>query len=351
MSGRNRGYCAHLYERPEIKQQFHDPDCPNPFELCLQAFREGIGNDRILLACQGHSSGPEAQYADASRLGADIVHPNQPVMWANVQNQGKCFINQAFTHNITMIADPDTLLVRDLPLEEARVTATIVALPGQLTFFGDKLDGLPPERMKILQQTLPVASVRPANLYPSFTMLPVWNLAVHHQQLGNYNVIALFNWENEPQTIEVAASELGIDHKTPGTAYEFWTHAAISLKSAAPAQISMHLPARSVRIIVLHPLKNHPQWIGSDRHIAQTGMEITRFRWENHSNTIQGTIQLVGNFPLTMRIRTPEGCTCQQITCSNAKCTALQETPDVLAITFHAEQSAEYPFQIKFNSK
>ncbi|NLB42973.1 MAG: hypothetical protein GX815_12115, partial [Clostridiales bacterium] len=155
MSGRNHSYSAHLYERPEIKERFSDPTCSNPFKLCIESLREGIGEDRVYLACQGHTSGPEALYADASRIGADIVNPNEPVKWSGVYNQASCFLNQAFTHNIVMYADPDTLLVRDLPLEAARTSATIVALPGQLTFFGDKLAGLSDEKMKILQQTLP----------------------------------------------------------------------------------------------------------------------------------------------------------------------------------------------------
>ncbi|MBQ6533937.1 MAG: alpha-galactosidase, partial [Opitutales bacterium] len=174
MSGRNKSYCAHLYERPEIRKLFKDPSCPNPFELCVKAFRDGIGSGSIFLACQGHTSGPEAAYAEMARTGADIVSPNKPVMWKNVLAQGRCTVNQLFAHNISMIADPDTLLVRDLDIEQARVSATIIALTGQLTFFGDKLAGLPPEKMKILQQTLPVELARPASLYPYFNMLPVW---------------------------------------------------------------------------------------------------------------------------------------------------------------------------------
>ncbi|MBK7479991.1 MAG: hypothetical protein IPI69_09935 [Bacteroidales bacterium] len=163
------------------------------------------------MACQGHTSGPEPLYADASRIGADIVHPNQPVKWANVLNQVRCTINQVFTHNIVMVNDPDTLLVHDLPLEEARVSATIVALPGQLTFFGDKLAGLSEERMKMLQQTLPVADVRPVSLDHYFSMLPVWNLRVQNDLLDDYNVVALFNWEDETKSISFTTGELGID--------------------------------------------------------------------------------------------------------------------------------------------
>ena len=48
----------------------------------------------------------------------------------------------------------------------ARLATTVVALPGQLTFFGDQLTKLPPERMRLLQQTLPVCDVRPLDLVP-----------------------------------------------------------------------------------------------------------------------------------------------------------------------------------------
>jgi hypothetical protein len=53
--------------------------------------------------------------------------------------------------------------------------------------------------MKILQQTLPVADVRPVSLYPYFSMLPVWNLQVQNEMWANYNVVALFNWKMRPK--------------------------------------------------------------------------------------------------------------------------------------------------------
>jgi hypothetical protein len=347
MSGRNSGYCAHLYEHPEVRACFKDPACPNPFELCVQAFREGIGDDRVFLACQGHSSGAEAAYADASRLGADIVHPNEPVKWSNVLNQGSCLMNQVFTHNIVMIADPDTLLVHDLTTEEARTSATIVALPGQLTFFGDKLAGLSDGQMKILQQTLPVADVRPGSLYPYFSMLPVWNLRVHHEKLGDYNVIALFNWSDEAQVISATAVELGIDAAAGYTGYEFWTGKAAAYDKATQS-LSLEIPAHGVRVVALHPLQAVPQWVGSDRHIAQTGMEITDYAWNPATHTLEGKIQLVGAFPLTMRLHVPQGYACANIVCKGVKCTVAQEPENILDITFLAKKTVDASFEIAF---
>ena len=345
MSGRNHGYCAHLYERPEIKACFQDPLCPNPFELCIKAFREGIGEDRVFLACQGHTSGPEALYADASRIGADIVHPNMPAIWSGVFNQGRCFMNQAFTHNIVMIADPDTLLVHDLPLEEARVSATIVSLPGQLTFFGDKLADLSEERMKMLQQTLPVAHVRPVSLYPYFSMLPIWNLHIQNTMLGDYNVVALFNWDNETKLISFTTEELGIDSDSEYTMYEFWTQKSFaSMKS----NFATDVPAHGVKLFAMHKVKTVPQWISSDRHVSQNAMELKEYAWKSDSRTVQGKIQLIGSFPLTMRLRVPNNYSFKKAECVGTKCSAIQEADNLLAITFETNKTGDFEFIIRF---
>jgi hypothetical protein len=350
MSGRNHSLSAHLYERPEVRACFKDPSCPNPFELCIKAFREGIGDDRVFLACQGHTSGAEALYADAARLGADIVHPNEPVKWSNVLNQGRCLINQVFTHNIVLTADPDTLLVHDLPTEEARTSATIVALPGQLTFFGDKLAGLSEQQFKILQQTLPVPNVLPVNLYPVFSMLPVWNLRVRHEYLGNYNVIALFNWEDHAQPVLATAEELGMDTGKDYIGYEFWTEQAIGIERLeASWRLSVEVPAHGVRVVALHEKANRPQWAGSDRHITQTAMEINEWIYsEDHD--ISGNIRLTGSFPLAMRLNIPQGWKFSQVICKDAACTAKEEPGNLLALNFLAQKTTNAQFNISFHN-
>lgn len=345
MSGRSHGYCAHLYERPEIRERFYNPNCPNPFEGCVKTFREGIGEDRIFLACQGHTSGPEARYADAARLGADIVHPNEPVKWTNVLNQARCTINQIFTHNIVMIADPDTLLVHDLVLEEARVSATIVALPGQLTFFGDKLAGLSDAKMKILQQSLPVADVLPVNLYPYFSMLPVWNLQVKNKWLGSYNVVALFNWEDETKVISAATEELGIDHEERYLAFEFWEQKSYGILSN---RIEAEVPAHGVRLLAIHRLETSPQWVSSDRHIAQNGLELKRYQWNSELRTLEGDIELIGTFPLTMQLHVPDGFTFLEAKCVGAQCQIKEEKNSILPVHFKSGRTGIYSFMFRF---
>lgn len=350
MSGRNSGYCAHMYERPEVRARFKDPSCPNPFELCVKAFREGIGDGAVFLACQGHTSGPEAAYADMSRTGADVVHPNQPVKWANVLNQARCTVNQIFTHNISMIADPDTILVRDLPLETARAEATIVALPGQLTFFGDKLAGLDAQKMKILQQTLPVADVRPAAIYPHFSMLPVWNLAVRSPIFGHYNAVALFNWSGEDADVSASAKELGLPEGAEFDAYEFWTKKPMG-KIKLP--LSVRVPARGVRVAVLRPASENPQILGTDRHVAQTGFEFKSADWNSAENSLDCEISLVRSFPIEVAVSIPGGYKFDRAEAEGAECSA-KASEGCAAVTLKgrdASKNSDCKFRVFFKKR
>ena len=337
MSGRNHGYCAHLYERPEIRARFHDPSCPNPFELCVKAFREGIGDDRIFLACQGHFTGAEAAYADASRTGADIVHPNQPVKWSNILLQARCTVNQIFAHANVFWSDPDCMLVNQAALarEQAQVETTVVALPGQQTFAGDKLAELAPDRVKLVQQALPVCPTQTAKLFPQFGHLPVWDLHVA-RPFGDWHVVALFNWSDAEAHIGFGWDEIGEPKERRFVGWEFWGETYLGTLSG---KMSVAVPPRSVRLVALQPQTGHPQFLTSDRHITQGSVELSDQRWTN--GTLVLSVETVGGFPQTIRIAVPEGYALKYAAAPGAKiATTTEHDGRILAVTLETENAA-----------
>ena len=194
ISGNHPGYSSHFFERPEVRRAFKNV-CLDPLGECLRALRRGIGSKSIMVACQTHYTGPETEVADAARLGSDIVVVNRPPRWHNYLNQAKETLAQLFVHNIVWYNDPDTLLVGSFASRNvARLAATVVALPGQAMFAGDKLAKLPPERMWLLQRCLPVCDVRPLDLYPIYTLKRVWALKIR-RLFGSWDVVSLFNWD------------------------------------------------------------------------------------------------------------------------------------------------------------
>ena len=346
MSGRGPGYCAHLYERPDIRARFHDPSCPNPFERTAAAFRKGIGDDRIFLACQGHFTGAEAAYADASRTGADIVHPNQPVKWQNVLLQARCTVNQIFAHGIVFWSDPDCMLVSQgaLAREQAQVEATVVALPGQQTFAGDHLAELAPDRVRLIQQALPVCDTRPAKLYPQFGYLPVWDLHVA-RPFGDWHVVALFNWGDDAATVGVDWSELGEPAGRRFLGWEFWGGTFLGARTG---RIEMSVPARSVRLVALQPDAGRPQFLTSDRHLTQGGVELKGQAWDGR--TLTATVEAIGGFPLTVRFHVPKGFAFKGVRApAGVRAEARAEADgEVLAVTVAAEKTADVPLTLEF---
>ena len=128
MSGRNAGYSAHFYERDEVRAAFKEP-VEDPFKLCAEALRRGIGPDRIWLACQGHYTGPECAMADAGRTGADIVAHRRPPDWNNYLNQVRTTLNQLFVNNIVWYGVRTLLVGTANSLETVRLAAGWLPCP------------------------------------------------------------------------------------------------------------------------------------------------------------------------------------------------------------------------------
>ena len=86
--------------------------------------------------------------------------------------------------------------------------------------------------------------------------------------------------------------------------YRTWITPASSSGNSGPS--STRWPVSSspggashgVRVVAIHPPQDIPQWVGSDRHIAQNGMEVVDLGWDAKQKRLRGTLRLVGSFPL-----------------------------------------------------
>ncbi len=289
-------YSAQKSWKPEMRGRLAETGKGDWIENFIRNFRAGLGENAVILACGTSVTAPGVLMADASRIGADIVAPNKPVTWQNILRQAQESLKRLYTHNIIVYNDPDTLMVNSaISLEEARVTTTIVSLPGQVTFDGDKLADLSKERIRLIQQTLPVCDVRPAELYSIWDRLPVWNLAVARDFL-NWNVTALFNWSDKETEEGFSFEELGLDPEKEYALYEFWTNRYFgSFKKSFKTK----LPAHAVRLFAVHPILDHPQFLSSDRHVTQGAVDLTALDW--NGKKLSGKIKLVENNTTVLR--------------------------------------------------
>ncbi|MFO7973406.1 MAG: alpha-galactosidase [Candidatus Hydrogenedentota bacterium] len=342
MSGANRGYSAHFYEMPNVRAAFKNPDIEAPFQLCVEAIRRGIGEEAIWLACQGHFTGPEAAYADAGRTGSDIVHPGNPPQWSNYLNQARITLNQVFVNNILWWSDPDTLLVGKAPIETARLATTVVALPGQMMFAGDKLAELSPERMRLLQQALPVCDVRPLDLYPIYELIPVWDLKIK-RSFGEWDIVSLFNFSEESRVITTSIRDLGLPDDDY-VYYNFWT----GQWGETSGSFGFELPRHSNALLALHPKASHPQFLSTDRHVTQGGVSLEALVWDDASKTLSGATQVVAGFPSTLVFRVPEGYSLDKVTVDGAAVVHGMTRNGLLEVTLAADVSRSVAWALRF---
>ncbi len=157
--------------------------------------------------------------------------------------------------------------------------------------------------------------------------------------------MALFNWDDEAKIVPVTTEELGIATDVQYLTYEFWEQKSYGILSN---RIEAEVPAHGVRLVAVHRLQDVPQWISSDRHITQNGLELKKIKWNPESRTLQGEIELIGSFPLAMQLHVPAGFTCSGVKCKGAKCQVKEEENEMLAVLFKSDKTGIYSFELKF---
>ncbi|MDO5580664.1 MAG: alpha-galactosidase [Planctomycetia bacterium] len=340
----NPRHAPYHFERPDQRSRMKCPKAGNPYENFVRDFREAIGEDRIFLTCRGTITGPEVQFADASRIGADIVKPGMPVGWDNLVDQGFETLRRLFTHNIIYYNDPDTLLVnKSLSLEEARLTTTVVSLPGQMMFSGDRLGELPHERMALLQKALPVCDVYPMDLYPIETLHSIWDLKIRRSFL-DWDVAALFNWTEKEKKIGFSFEDLGLDPNRKYAVYEYWTD---HFCGTVQKRFSIDVPAHAVRLLAVHPIQNRPQFLSSSRHTTQGGVDLTDLVFTG--KTLKGKVKLVGGNTTILRFLLPSGWICEKADSDVSVNFHPEENGQIIALHLTSKKTQEASFEIKFN--
>jgi hypothetical protein len=106
-----------------------------------------------------------------------------------------------YTHNIAWYADPDGVLARPpLTTDEVRTWFSVIGLTGQLLMLGDNMPALPKERLDIPRKIMPVADIKPMELYPQSVTPHIWILHVG-RSFGTWAVAGLFNWDYDAREV------------------------------------------------------------------------------------------------------------------------------------------------------
>lgn len=340
------------------KEKAHDPtrDSHEVYVKVQSALRETLGSDVYILGCAMHEVGLCFGIFDGSRIGGD-----DRAIWYPKKKGGmsmQIFFHSLFggnyLNNITWHCDPDTVMVRNpLTLEEARTIVTSIALTGQLYMASDFMAKLPMKKMDLYRKTIPPTPVVPIDLFPYKIKSNkkdgvVWccpqvkeyprgiDLKVNAVN-GIYDVVALFNWDDTPQTKVLSLGEdLGLETTEDYVVFDFWNQ---KLKELTRDTISSLIPAHSTRVYIIRRVLNRPQVVATSRHITCT-VSLKSILWDAEKFVLSGSSEIVAGAPYSLFIHVPEGMEVSKVN-ANTEILLHKMSDRILEIKFSGDLKTE----------
>lgn len=290
---------------------FHDPKKTNIEVLRsgLKLLREAAGpevffsgcnlsqNMRSLAGCIG--------LVDSMRIGPDNGQRWRDYREEIARNESGSIITGPvrgtrlyFMHGRLWWNDPDPGYVRpSIPLKHARLITSWVAISGQFNLNGDWIPGLPPERLEVLKRTMPHHGVtaRPVDYFDT-SMPGIW-LVTDTRHRVRRDVLGLFNWESNDQSIACTAARAGLDPEKTYFAFDFWANTRLP---SFKGRFQCEVPPTSCRVIAVRADAGHPVLLSTSRHVTQGIVDVTGETWRG--GKLSATSKVVGNDPYELRI-------------------------------------------------
>jgi hypothetical protein len=202
---------------------------------------------------------------------------------------------------------------------QARTVATFNVLSGAVYALADNLPDLPPDRVKMIKQTLPSLPVVPVDLFSrgsymhwdlfeEFTLenyehdFPrVMDLKVNCEA-GVYDVVALTNWAPSDTEREVSfEGTLGLNPDKSYLVFDFWNQ---RLGGVFREGFKAGIKSYDTRVFIVRPAESRPQFITSDRHLTGA-VGVERLAWDETAGSVSGTAHMMPDEDLSLFFHVP----------------------------------------------
>ncbi len=203
---------------------------------------------------------------------------------------------------------------------EARTLVSLVALSGVVYPLAGVMPELPADRLALLQRTLPTLPIRPIDLFSrgndiewdTFKHIRADDYIHHYPEIvdlkvngpaGLYDVVAVPNWRSTRVEKTVAfADQLGVEPASKYVVFDFWNQQLLGVfQRLLPLEIEGH----DTRVVLVHSVTNHPQLIGTSRHISGA-CSIRHLSWDSSRQVLEGASETIPGERYTLFIYVPQ---------------------------------------------
>ncbi|MEI8281670.1 MAG: hypothetical protein WCG75_04630, partial [Armatimonadota bacterium] len=202
-------------------------------------------------------------------------------------------------NNVVWRNDPDYMCLR-LDQELARSWASMTSLAGGHLMISDKPADYTPEHINIMRRVSPTVFSRPINVAQEAADPEFFTL--HNRKFGeSWTVVSHQAWKDSPAKT-VSLAQVGIV-KGKYYAFDFWQQkylGVVDSKLKFDALKSGHC-----QVISLRPVQDHPQVLGTERHISQGAFDLDKIKWD--ANVLSGTYMVGPGQKWSMKVMVPKG--------------------------------------------
>ena len=293
----------------------------------LEAIRQGAGDETFLLG-SGCPFGPAIGIMDSMRIGPDTAPSWEPyfhwIPWAgpfikkepsmpSLRNALRHTLNLDVLHKRLWWNDPDCLLVRDtntrLTEPEVMSAITLVGLSGGMLASSDDLRQVSPERLSRISLLVPNLGLKGIPLGLLEQEMPGQYVAKLKTAEGSWQVVGLFNWNNDSAECYIKYEEFGFRVDARLYVFDFWSKKA--WRTNNNNLVFPDVPAHGCKLLRVCTVGKEPQLVGDTLHISQ-GAEIAYWKVEGEKlliETVDMGRQVKGELWLALD-RAPEMATC-----------------------------------------
>jgi hypothetical protein len=239
----------------------------------LGAVRDGAGSATIWSAAVVPQTGTwrVVRVGDAPKAG-----------FSSVMDMNSRAGLRSFYHRSWWLNDPGPMtLGYPLSLVEARTQLSLAALTGGATTFTVDVLDVPDAQVDLVRRVVPPAPVagHPFDAPDGPGGASLWGA-----RAGDWLTVLAINWDdNRSAERVIRLADLGL---SPGAcvAYDVWNDAP--LPATDPLRVT--LDSHDSRVFGLRPRTDHPQVIGTTRHVIQGTVDLLDEHWDAKARVLSG---------------------------------------------------------------
>ncbi|MHA1791663.1 MAG: alpha-galactosidase [Promethearchaeota archaeon] len=339
------------------------------FQSGFKVIRDAIGPDTFLVGVGGPCL-LHYGLVDAERITLDVQPAwgrDGPMMPAEqgIKVNARIIARRYYLNGRVWITHCDVLQFR-APLKENEyiVQASVVGLACGIFKVGEKFPNMKPEHFDVVGKLLPIyrpkgRGMRPIDLFTA-EYPEVWDLQVdgNERGLSTYHVVGLFNWgENvflgkpvseDTKVVTLNFKDIGLKSDSSCLIFEFWTE---TFKGVFKGKYEAEIEPRHVEVIRVVEEKNRPQILSSNRHLTQGIIDIIQVSWEDHSNILSFSAEVVENFEHHYHVHVPDSYILDKADCDDKVCIVIRVEKNHLYLKWKQETSGRKKFKVHFSRK